>query len=474
VARRCGRLAAMKNSLPRSTGLSGRIGGAKVIRVKKASVRTRFRMSNMFSPITFALFSGSLAILAFALPEAVYFTLLSEPKLVGWQITAYVGISIVFFVVGYRLTPNVTVGAGVEEILRSKSSLTILGWLLSMLLVLLMLANAYSILLFASEYDLSTYMRLLVEGRFVTGGVFDTYSESIAGVSWIVLGAPPVLFLAFWLNWRSSRKVIPSTLLYLVLALSIVRPALRGDRASLLEVALPLVLLGLYFLYRTRKLTLSKAVLLGGAILAFGFSVFGIFQISRFGVADELGSFGLSQLFGYYIGGYNRFASQMMWDVLPSANGYYALSFVRLFPVFNEVFPLEDWIQSVTGFSPPSSYFVVWNSVGLNSYFTSMTAFGITYLDFGWLGTAFFLLYGILARVVYNSLKMEKVLGIMLYGPVVWTILEWRGKLEITYYNFTVQVIFALLLVGVTSVLVKLSRRRVVVKRDHHAGTRST
>ena len=423
----------------------------------------------MFSPVTFALLSMLLPLAAFLIPERTYENLLGEPKFVGLQILLYIGASLGLFLLGFSSPRGLAVSVRLEEITKSKRALNTFVGLIVLLLMLVIFVNLYSIAQFASQYGIFGYWQLFVQGEFASGGVFTTYTESVAGVSWILLGAPPVILMGFWINWRSAYRIVPWYLLYSALALSVIRPLLRGDRAALLQSVFPLVLTGLYFLYTTKRLTFVKAILGVLATVVFAFITFVIFQISRSGVSIGLVNFTQINLFGYAFGGYNRFAVQMAWDVpLPPSHGYYTLAFVEMFPILNKLLPLETWVRSLTEYVPPISTFALVGNYGLNPNYNVVTAFGNTYLDFGWLGPLLFVPYGFLVRVAYNSLRAERAFGIMTYGPIIFTIVEWRGKLEITWYNFTAQLLFVLLIAGVGFVLRNLSRN-YPRKRSHDA-----
>lgn len=64
---------------------------------------------------------------------------------------------------------------------------------------------------------------------------------------------------------------------------------------------------------------------------------------------------------------------------------------------------------------------------GLDSHLVWVGAFGYIFLDLGWFSPLFVLGYGLLAGVIWNWLKRGRVLGIVLYPCVAFSILFWIG-----------------------------------------------
>jgi oligosaccharide repeat unit polymerase len=413
----------------------------------------------LFSPVTVACLSASLSIVAFALPESTYFSTLGEPKFVQWQVPLYVLTSLGLFLIGYCLPARIVVSIKVEEVLKRRRAGELFVSFVTMLLLLLTLANVYAIATFAAQYGPTSLLQFAAQGQLASPEILGAYLESSSGVSWIVLAAPPIISLAFWINWRKHSRLIPTFLLYSATLLSIIRPALRGDRGALFVLLFSLAWLYVYYVHKTKKLSAIKAVFAAVLIVSVSMALFFLFQYARAGsFGNTLGSSPGSQLFGYIIGPYNRFASQIVWGgPIPTSSGYYTFEFVRSFPIVNKLLPLEEWAQMLTGFTPPYDPFGMWSYYDLNPYYNVISAFGYTYVDFGWLGVSFFAVYGLLTRIVVNSLHTERVFGIMMCGPLVWTISEWRGKLEVTYYNFAVQVLLASLIAAVALFLINFT-----------------
>lgn len=406
-----------------------------------------------FTPITFAVLSAVFGFVAYAIPESTYEYYLNETKYVNGDVLLYVTLCVFGYVLGYRLLPSkMTLGIHVGNIqnwvLRDS-----LKKIIILLLILIIAANIYSILYFFSRINFFDFLQLYSQGRFVSGGIYRIYSESVAGFSWLVVAAPPVLAVSYWINWRHGERIIPLLILNSALILSLIRPLLRGDRGVLIGLAISLVLLRLYYLYKNNKLTPKGMILSCIALLIGGLFLFVVVQISRTGEQENYIDYTLFQLMGYYVASFNRLGFEMIHGgPIPPSNGFYAFGAVADFPIINKLLPLSQWLESLTGYNfaeVTERTFEMWLPTGLNPNFNVITAFGYIYLDFGWFGILYFLFYGWFTKLVINSLRKETLFGVAMYGPVIWGVMEWRGKLEFVYYNFTSMMVITFLLVAV-------------------------
>ena len=176
------------------------------------------------------------------------------------------------------------------------------------------------------------------------------------------------------------------------------------------------------------------------SLIAVG--VFSIYQVSRGQISSLSGV--PKQFFGYFIGSYNRFGIQIQYDKpLEFSSGYNIISALNAIPGFSSLLNLNQIWYDQFGYMKPIENFSVWYGYGIDPHFNVITAFGYTFQDFGYAGPVFFVLYGLIVRVSYNSYRRRRLYGIISYPAILWSVFELRGKLEIVYFNVQSVVILA-------------------------------
>jgi oligosaccharide repeat unit polymerase len=363
-----------------------------------------------------------------SLPEYMYVSYILEPKFVNSKAFFYIILSFIMFISGYYLTPKIKFGPAIDE----SNKRTVLKIIIFFCFISILI-NVLVIIKFLSMISLNDLWLSITQGEVVKNGIYELYSKSVKGVSWLLVSGPVILGIGFWLKWKYySRYNLLHLMLNLTLLINIIRPLLRGDRGSIIIIIISIIWLKLFYLYLDKKLDARKIFTLLFAVISISLVLFGLIQFSRSDEANIIGD-----MFGYFGGSFNRLAFQLDFDFpMNRSNGYYIFNFISMFPIINDIFPLERFISFLTSYIQPKDTFWLWLNAGLNPNFNVITAFGYTYTDFKWFGILFFFVYGGFSRIVINSLISKSVFGIALYGPLIFTLLELRGKLEITYYNF--------------------------------------
>lgn len=68
------------------------------------------------------------------------------------------------------------------------------------------------------------------------------------------------------------------------------------------------------------------------------------------------------------------------------------------------------------------------SDIGIRSG-TAITAFGATFVDFGWFGPIAFLVSGIFAGMAWRSMRLGGIFGLCFYSAVAYSFVEWRANL---------------------------------------------
>jgi len=135
------------------------------------------------------------------------------------------------------------------------------------------------------------------------------------------------------------------------------------------------------------------------------------------------------QLLGYTAASYNRLAAIVNGNLrYPFADrGLYLSSFVAFNHTLNQFVPmgrLMDWPEHLEVWG---AEFGAVTRAGLDGRFIWSGVFGYIFSDLGWFSLPFVFGYGMLYGVVWNWIRLGKVLGVVLYPCVGFCVLFWIG-----------------------------------------------
>jgi hypothetical protein len=404
----------------------------------------------IISPPVIALFSGFLALLCSFIPRAIYKDMVGEPFSFFLNLPSliYITLCIASFILGYFIFMRFLRGMRDIKIYALKTTLLYVQPFLvlsSSVALLITLASLATTLLLISSLS----FRLILQG--VSGEISSTVvRQGISGflsenrLRWVIVSSQVVSPWLLWLYWCSKDYVssnLRSFAKYVLVGLltsSFINLVLLQNRGPMISYVMCLLLIYFLHLSYLGRLSFGRIFRRGLFFVLFGVAYFMIIQITRYVGQDvEASQLVIAKIMGYYAGSYNRLTSLMDgWLMLPgSYHGYYWMQWFWEFPVLSELFGLKQIAESlfitlpVSGAVERSPYIL---AAGLNGSLTSITIFSHAFIDFGWLGWIAFFPYGILAGFLWHRFLLGDIWGVCLYPYMLWTIIEWRGYIEIT------------------------------------------
>jgi hypothetical protein len=214
---------------------------------------------------------------------------------------------------------------------------------------------------------------------------------------------------------------------------------LLQNRGPILSLVFSFILVWLLFQWKDHKLNIRALFIKGSPIILISIVYFAVIQITRTGGFEDATNpvqLFFTDLTGYFLGSYNRFAAMLTGYLsFPGeGTGYYWTRWFWEFPIVSSVLNLQEVARDIFGVLPPSGYeerFIYMEAAGLNSRYTAITIFAHSFIDFGWLGFLPFIFYGFLSCLLWKFFEQGMIFGIILYPYLSWSILEWRGYIEI-------------------------------------------
>jgi hypothetical protein len=302
-----------------------------------------------------------------------------------------------------------------------------------------------------------------ISSTVVRQGISGFLSEN--RLRWVIVGSQILAPWLLWLYWRSKDHVsakLRTVTKYCAAALilsSFINLILLQNRGPMISFVMELLII--YFLHLTYlgKLSFGRFFRRSLIFVLFGVAYFMVIQITRYVGQDvQASQLVTAKIIGYYAGSYNRLTSIMSgWLSLPGHHhGYYWMQWLWEFPVLSDLLGLRNIAESlfltlpVSGASERSPYI---SAAGLNGSITSITIFAHAFIDFGWFGWLAFLPYGILAGFLWNRFLIGNIWGICLYPYLTWTIVEWRGYIEITRPSMPIAFLIPILLIWMVKLL---------------------
>ncbi|WP_457786661.1 hypothetical protein, partial [Geobacillus sp. Geo 8.1] len=257
----------------------------------------------------------------------------------------------------------------------------------------------------------------------------------------------------------------------------IINLLLMQNRRPLLSLIFSLILIWILFRWYCNSLQYKKFIVKGVFIFAFALLYFAFIQITRsggFGEINNVSKLFFEDLIGYFLGSYNRLAALITGNLyFPGGGvGYYWTQWFWEFPILTNLLQLKDIAKEILGNLPPSGYeerYVYMEDAGLNSRYTAITIFAHSFVDFGWLGFVPFMLYGALSAYYFRLFILGNIFGVILYPYILWSILEWRGYIEITRPEIGLIFFFTVLTWLVQHLFIEVilrNRRSLYVKKE--------
>lgn len=396
----------------------------------------------IFSPLAASVVSILIALIALVTPPGMYSALLDERNLVFLSPDVFLFVMLCFlgFIVGYLIGNSAPKRTEIDQagLLSEGHQLLRSVRVVSGVSIVLTMANVYLLTRLISGFSVGTMVRLLGETEELRVAVLGSM-KSLSGFRWILGMTSTATCWGLWTYYQCRGRVrtrvqrVLGLLVFLAGSSSALVVFVTQKRTPLLSFAAGLVLT--YFLnkYRESGISLRKIVLTSTLFILLAVGYFGVSQSIRTG--DSVGD---TQAYavGYFVGSYNRLAAIMDGSLyMGSPGGYYWTEWIWQAPFLQGWSGIEEAAERLFGDTPTVGAAErtddIWRA-GLRRNFTAVTAFGQSYVDFGWFGFLPFIPYGFLSGALWRLFKRHNFWGIVLYPTVFWSLIDWRGLLGIT------------------------------------------
>lgn len=431
--------------------------------------RRRSTLWFLISPAAAVLWSSTVVLIAVLFPPGYYQRLIGEQYHVflSLPVVLYVGLCVLAFVLGYRLHSGLTsfLSNGRRTRREGAGQPVIIPFVIGACVVLIPV-SAYLTLSVASTMSFSAIVASLLGNQSslaLREGTHEAFNEGNISYVFIVTTA-----IVPWLVWqalgiRASRRrasvegYVAVALISILLPLIAVSALLVQGKGELLYPVLAALVAWIAFRLRQGRLRPRRLLVAGTAAFVFATGYFSLVSITRAQASNGV-AYAVEKVVGFTIGSYNRLAAVLDGTlVVPGGGGYYWTGWLWEMPVVQNFLDLQSAATRIFGTIPPSGYdertsYIY--SADLDGHLTAWTIFAHSYVDFGWLGFAPFIVYGFLARLVWVAFKDGRSWAIVLYPQVLWSLLEWRGTLWIARGSIVVFVLLAVA-VGVGEQLIR-------------------
>lgn len=382
------------------------------------------------SPYGLALFSYLVFIVAFLMPPTVYTGYMDEPDLVFLDYTTFwfYTLCVIAFVVGVWLIEMAVPLPMLTERKLTRLRISPFAFLMAPLL-------AATALVMLSNYLLvKQNPQLLLMLAAQEGNSLKTVSNGISTEGTFPLACPILTGIVFWAAWRIPqfrvvgwrRHVLRFSLLLAVLTV-VITGLLTMIRAKLMLVSSGLAVI--FLLHRIARKQMTPAFFLttlGGFVSAV-FALFASFSLLRTDAGwDDL----IVNFFGYTIASYNRLSAVIHGTLhYPYGKlGVYLSSFLAFNTTLNHFIPIATFMHWPTLLDAWFSEFDSVSRAGLNQELIWSGAFGYIFSCLGWWTPLFLLFYGVLYGIVWTWLKMDMVVGVVLYPCFAFCVFFWIGS----------------------------------------------
>lgn len=258
---------------------------------------------------------------------------------------------------------------------------------------------------------------------------------NVASISLASVAFLPWLYhvrLSTWNRITLRDRVLLAVLFWGLFLTYAATVAPLGRRNELLRPMLSLFLVWFFHQCLRQNMTRRRVLTVLTAFLAFGIGLFSIVWVARTGgLAGEVdGDEFSTEMVGYTIAPYNQQAAIIDGAIVVpgSGKGYNWTQWLWKFPVLQNIVDEE----AILGELPPYGVYERRDLLETNGFeprFTALSAFGNSFVDFGWLGFLPFLIYGAVGAYAWRSFLQGKPLGIILYPIFAYSLLEWRANL---------------------------------------------
>jgi preprotein translocase subunit SecG len=362
---------------------------------------------------------------AYAIPEASYQLDWKTAKYFDTQAFFYVWYAVIAFAAGGILVESVLprthyLGAqAVIEHLRLPwralrvlfylSFVTILVAYAIWLVVLVQHGVSPGDLVAALRGDAGANYQIRGSGETLPG--VTTFTQLAAG--FFILGT--ILISKF--GWRGSFFTLILPMLF-IFFLTVIRSKLWSERIAVLEILIPLVILGARFVSwgKSKRWTRGCVAVAPVAAVLLLFIFFSVAEYSRswLGVysqsQDSFLLFSFTRLVGYYVTSLNNGALSV--QVLNHYDfPYYTLAWFWRFPIIDTLVPYGNFGHA----SPDDDYNDLLLRFG-NPEFTNPSGVFLVRLDYGFTGGIFaWFAFGVIAMLLYRSFRKGSLIGLLLY-----------------------------------------------------------
>ena len=432
----------------------------------------------LISPPAAVAFSLTAAAAVVLFPPAVYREMVGEPNYIflNGRAVLFIALCVAAFGVGYavfHLARRWPVVLDPKDAQSGPDSPIGTELLLGCLLVV---AHAAVLLLFIRTISLDALLAAMVGQtrstamRQTLGDLLDQYNlGSLMVVARVVLPWLAWCYLSRRSTGAAGRRPL-GLVFFLLLAAHLSALLLIGGRSGILLVIFGLLLVGGLHQWSRGRLRWKSSILIGSAAAVFALVLFGVVANSRRGLSPsewEM-AYVVEDVTAYYAGSYNRLAAITNGVLhMPGAGGgYYWTGWLWEFPVAQSVLGLDELAEYAYQERPVAGWFEVSphiGSIGFNRTYTSLTVFSFSFADFGWAGFLPFIPYGFLAAYCWHRFRAGRMVGVIVYPVVLWSILEWRGYIEIARPE-NAYIILTLLFLGMGHVM-----ERSLMKGHPHA-----
>lgn len=427
---------------------------------------------SLLSPITALSLSLAVAAISVLFPSSYYERIVGEQSYIyhNLRVALYIAVCTSAFLVGFVFHKYILSARLKSPIQREQtpgnqlSSALLLATLLSSVFITL---NIYALFVLYNAIPVSTVVSALlgdVSSTTLRVSVAEIFADQNLGVSLAASAAlVPWLTLVILRMSPSARKTptgaLAITLISALSLLIVVNAVLMQGRSHLLYPVFAAFIVWCAVRIEQDRLKLKALLPAGVTVLVIAMIYFTFVAITRQGSTEGgIGSVS-EQLVGYFVGSYNRFAAMMEGVfVLPGTGGYYWTQGIWEMPFVSSLMDLQGVALSLFGAVGPSQWEEVYpyvSSAGLESNLTALTIFSHTYADFGWFGFMPFIVYGFVSRLAWVAFRNGSTWAVIIYPYILWSIVEWRGYIEIARASGIDTLIFLAVAVSVGQSLMR-------------------
>lgn len=427
---------------------------------------------SLLSPITALVLSLAIAAVSILLPRSYYERVVGEHNYIyhNPRVALYIAICALAFLVGFALHKYVLAAHGKRDGGQEFAPGNRLSIMLPLVIVIstaFIVVNVYGLIAIYNTVPLSTITSSLLGDASSTTlrlSVTDTFAEQNIGIAFRVgVALVPWLVLVALSMSPTTRRIplgaLAMVLMSSLLSLIIINAVFTQSRSQLLYPMFAAFVVWCAVRINQDRLKLRTLLPVGLVVSTFAVGYFALVAITRQGLSKGGVSPVEEQLVGYFVGSYNRFAAMLEGTLtLPSEGGYYWTQWLWEMPFISGLVDSQRLATSLFGAPGPSQFEDVYpyvDSAGLEHLITSLTIFSYTYADFGWFGFVPFIAYGFISRMAWVAFRNGNAWAVIIYPYILWSIVEWRGYIEITRASSIATFVFLAVAVAVGRLLIR-------------------